>query len=60
MIGGFGYGLLFGLTFYLPLLPWISGLVGAVPWLALSFAEALFPAAFGAVAVAVQAQRRMP
>ena len=57
VIGGFGYGLLFGLTFYLPLLPWISGLVGAVPWLALSFAEALFPAAFGAVAVAV---RRLP
>ena len=55
--GGFGYGLLFGLTFYLPLLPWISGLVGAVPWLALSAAEALFPALFGAVAVAV---RRLP
>ncbi|BBX52570.1 apolipoprotein N-acyltransferase [Mycolicibacterium poriferae] len=57
VVGGFGYGLLFGLTFYLPLLPWISGLVGAVPWLALSFAEALFPAAFGAVAVVV---RRLP
>ena len=28
--GGFGYGFLFGLVFYLPLLPWISGLVGAV------------------------------
>ena len=55
--GGFGYGLLFGLTFYLPLLPWISGLVGAVPWLALSAAEALFPALFGAVAVTV---RRLP
>ena len=33
--GGFGYGFLFGLVFYLPLLPWISGLVGAVPWLLL-------------------------
>ncbi|MDY6995096.1 MAG: apolipoprotein N-acyltransferase [Actinomycetota bacterium] len=52
--GGFGYGLLFGLAFYLPLLPWISGLVGAVPWLALSLAQALFPALFGAVAVAVR------
>lgn len=52
--GGFGYGLLFGLAFYLPLLPWISGLVGAVPWLALSLAEALFPALFGALAVAVR------
>ena len=29
--GGFGYGFLFGLAFYLPLLPWISGLVGAIP-----------------------------
>ncbi|PRC42447.1 apolipoprotein N-acyltransferase [Mycobacterium sp. ITM-2017-0098] len=55
--GGAGYGLLFGLTFYIPLLPWISGLVGAVPWLALSFAEALFPALFGLLAVAV---RRLP
>ena len=26
--GGFGYGLLFGLAFYLPLLPWVGGLVG--------------------------------
>ena len=29
--GGFGYGFLFGLVFYLPLLPWISGFVGAIP-----------------------------
>ncbi|WNG85497.1 apolipoprotein N-acyltransferase [Mycobacterium sp. ITM-2016-00317] len=55
--GGAGYGLLFGLAFYLPLLPWISGLVGAVPWLALSLAEALFPALFGLVAVSV---RKLP
>ncbi|BBX16221.1 apolipoprotein N-acyltransferase [Mycolicibacterium duvalii] len=55
--GGLGYGLLFGLAFYLPLLPWISGLVGAVPWLALSLAEAVFPALFGLVAVLV---RRVP
>jgi apolipoprotein N-acyltransferase len=57
LVGGAGYGLLFGLTFYVPLLPWISGLVGPVPWLALSFAESLFPALFGLVAVAV---RRLP
>ncbi|HTM84237.1 MAG TPA: apolipoprotein N-acyltransferase, partial [Mycobacterium sp.] len=25
--GGFGYGFLFGLAFYVPLLPWIGGLV---------------------------------
>ena len=40
-----------------PLLPWISGLVGPVPWLALSVMEALFPALFGLFAVAV---RRLP
>lgn len=56
-VGGFGYGLLFGVAFYVPLLPWISGLVGPVPWLALSAMEALFPALFGLYAVAV---RRLP
>ena len=55
--GGFGYGLLFGLAFYVPLLPWISGLVGPFPWLALSLMEALFPAIFGLLAVVV---RRLP
>ena len=55
--GGFGYGFLFGLAFYLPLLPWISGLVGAIPWIALSALEALFPALFGALAIVV---RRLP
>lgn len=49
--GGFGYGLLFGLTCYVPLLPWISGLVGAVPWLVLALVCALFPALFGLGAV---------
>jgi apolipoprotein N-acyltransferase len=53
MAGGFGYGLAFGLAFYLPLLPWISGLVGPVPWIALSAMEALFPAMFGVFAVLV-------
>lgn len=52
--GGFGYGFLFGLVFYLPLLPWISGLVGAIPWIALCILEALFPALFGWVAVFVR------
>jgi apolipoprotein N-acyltransferase len=55
--GGFGYGFLFGLAFYVPLLPWISGLVGAAPWLALSTMEALFPALFGLMTIAV---RRLP
>jgi apolipoprotein N-acyltransferase len=57
LVGGFGYGFLFGLVFYLPLLPWISGLVGAFPWFMLSVVEALFPALFGVLAVAV---RRLP
>ncbi len=55
--GGLGYGFLFGLAFYLPLLPWISLLVGAVPWMALAVTCALFPALFGLCAVVV---RRLP
>ncbi len=53
LAGGFGYGFLFGLAFYLPLLPWIGGLVGAVPWVVLAAFEALFPAVFGMFAVLV-------
>ncbi|MGV0627250.1 apolipoprotein N-acyltransferase [Mycolicibacter minnesotensis] len=53
--GGFGYGLLCGLAFYLPLLPWVGELVGAVPWLILALMCALFVGAFGAVAVLVRA-----
>ena len=47
LAGGFGYGFLFGLAFYLPLLPWIGSFVGAIPWIALAAMEALFPALFG-------------
>ena len=57
LVGGFGYGFLFGLTFYVPLLPWISGLVGLLPWLALAVVQAVFPGLFGVLAVAV---RRLP
>ena len=57
LVGGFGYGFLFGLTFYIPLLPWISGLVGLLPWLALAVVQAVFPGLFGVLAVAV---RRLP
>jgi apolipoprotein N-acyltransferase len=53
-IGGFGYSFLFGLAFYLPLLPWIGNLVGAVPWLALATVCALYPAIFGFLAVVVR------
>ena len=55
--GGLGYGFLLGLVFYLPLLPWISTLVGAAPWIALATASAVFPAIFGLLAVVV---RRLP
>jgi len=51
--GGFGYGFVFGLAFYLPLLPWIGGLVGPIPWMMLAAMEACFPAIFGAFAVCV-------
>ncbi|HZA10785.1 apolipoprotein N-acyltransferase [Mycobacterium sp.] len=54
LVGGFGYGFLFGLVFYIPLLPWISGLVGIIPWLVLSVVCAVFPGLFGVVAVAVR------
>lgn len=53
LMGGLGYGFLFGLAFYLPLLPWISTLVGAMPWLVLATAAALFPGLFGLLAVVV-------
>ncbi|WP_046314903.1 apolipoprotein N-acyltransferase [Mycobacterium sp. UM_Kg1] len=52
--GGFGYGLLCGLALYLPLLPWVGGLVGSLPWLVLALTCALFPALFGAAAVVVR------
>ncbi len=55
--GGLGFGMLFGLAFYLPLLPWISGLVGSFPWLALSAVQAVFCGLFGLAAVTV---RRLP
>lgn len=44
-VGGF----LWGLAFFLPLLHWLDVSVGAVPWFALSVAEALFVAGLGAV-----------
>jgi apolipoprotein N-acyltransferase len=55
--GGLGYGFLFGLWFYLPLLPWISLLVGDMPWVVLAITCSLFPALFGLCAVVV---RRIP
>ncbi|NKY51761.1 apolipoprotein N-acyltransferase [Nocardia vermiculata] len=45
--GAFGYGLLGGLAFFLPLLPWTGIYVGPVPWLALSAACAVYVGLFG-------------
>ncbi len=56
-VGGLGYGFLFGLALYLPLLPWISNLVGSMPWLVLATVSALYPGIFGLFAVIV---RRLP
>src|SRR6202161_4013806 len=56
-VGGFGYGFLFGLAFYLPLIRWISILVGAIPLVALVLLCAVFPGIFGLGAVVV---RRLP
>lgn len=53
--GGMGYGFLFGMAFYVPLLPWISTLVGDMPWLVLATMSACFPALFGLCAVVVRA-----
>ncbi|MGH3974486.1 MAG: apolipoprotein N-acyltransferase [Pseudonocardiaceae bacterium] len=49
---GFGYGLAFGLGFFVPLLSWVGELVGGLPWLALATVEALVLALAG-VGVAV-------
>ncbi|MFC9898431.1 apolipoprotein N-acyltransferase [Nocardia sp. NPDC127579] len=48
--GGFGYGVLAGLGFFLPLLPWTGIYVGPVPWLALSAVCAVYVGLFGVLA----------
>ncbi|MET7771005.1 apolipoprotein N-acyltransferase [Nocardia sp. NPDC005366] len=45
--GGFGYGMLAGLGFFVPLLPWTGIYVGPLPWLALSSVCAVFLGGFG-------------
>ncbi len=57
LVGGFGYGFLFGAAFYIPLLPWTGVMVGLMPWLALALVQAVFPGLFGLGAVLV---RRLP
>ncbi|WP_232542114.1 apolipoprotein N-acyltransferase [Nocardia bovistercoris] len=48
--GGFGYGMVAGLGFFLPLLPWTGIYVGPLPWIALSTACAVFIGLFGVLA----------
>ena len=60
VLGGLGFGFVFGVAFYLPLLPWTGALVGIVPWLALSTLCAAFTALFGAAAVALRDQPGWP
>lgn len=52
--GGLGYGVLFGLAFYIPLLPWTGDFVGVRPWLILAAICAIFPGLFGLLAVVVR------
>ena len=54
---GFGYGLAFGLGFFVPLLSWAGQYVGSLPWLALATVEALVLALAGAGVAVVS---RMP
>ncbi|MCH5642773.1 apolipoprotein N-acyltransferase [Gordonia sp. ABSL49_1] len=44
-------GFVFGLGFFVPLLPWIGEYVGPLPWLALATVLAVYQALFGAIAV---------
>jgi apolipoprotein N-acyltransferase len=46
---GFGYGLVFGLAFLVPLMHWTGVFVGPAPWLVLSLAEAVAIGGAGAV-----------
>ncbi|MEV0246967.1 apolipoprotein N-acyltransferase [Nocardia sp. NPDC050712] len=58
--GGFGYGVLAGLGFFLPLLPWTGIYVGPVPWLALSAVCAVYVGLFGVLVRLVGALRGWP
>ncbi|GAA4538250.1 apolipoprotein N-acyltransferase [Pseudonocardia xishanensis] len=54
---GFLLGFVFGLAFLVPLLSWTGGFVGALPWLALSAAEAVF---FGLAGAGMAVTARLP
>lgn len=57
---GFGYGLLAGAAFFVPLLPWTGIYVGPVPWLALSAACAVYVGLFGLLARLVSTRPGWP
>jgi len=55
-----GSGFVFGLAFFVPLLPWIGEYVGPLPWLALAVVMALYTALFGALASVTMRLRFRP
>ena len=55
-----GSGFVFGLAFFVPLLPWIGEYVGALPWLALATVMAAYTALFGALAAVTMRLRFRP
>ena len=57
LAGGAAYGLVFGVTFYVPLVSWAGAFAGMPPWLGLAMLGAVFTPFFGLTAVAV---RRLP
>ena len=58
--GGALAGFVYGLVFFVPLLPWIGEYVGPLPWLALAAIMALYLAAFGAIATLTMRLRWAP
>jgi apolipoprotein N-acyltransferase len=57
---GFGYGFVAGLGFFLPLLHWTGEYVGAVAWLPLAAAQAVFFGFAGAAIAVVSMARGAP
>lgn len=53
-------GFVYGLAFFLPLLPWVGEYVGPLPWVALAVAAAGYTALFGVVAAATMRLPGMP
>lgn len=51
---GIGAGLLLGLAWFTPMFTWAGTYAGPLPWLAMSVASALYPAAMGGVLALLQ------